>query len=89
VVLYFAAGMLMLLSTWAGLLALITERAEPETALASAFFLALGLGSLAFVLATIRHVRLLHPATTAAWCLGIALAVAVAGILLVVLVLHR
>ena len=89
VVLYFAAGMLMLLSAWAGLMALVTVRTELEAVLAPAFFLALALGSLVFVLATIRHVRLLHDATTAAWCAGIALAVAVASILFVVIVERR
>lgn len=89
VVLYFAAGMLMLLSTWAGLMALIAKRTELGTVLASAFFLVLALGSLIFVLATIRHVRLLHDATTAAWCLAIALAVAVASTLLVIIVERR
>jgi hypothetical protein len=89
VVLYFAAGMLMLLSTWAGLMSLLTARVQPEAVLGSAFFLALGLGSLVFVLATIRHVHLVHDATTAAWCLGIALAVAAASTLLVIIVERR
>jgi hypothetical protein len=89
VVLYFASGMLMLLSAWAGLMALLAVRAEPETVLASAFFLALGLGSLAFVAATIRHVRLLHDSVTAAWCLALALAVAAGGIIFVAIVLRR
>ena len=89
VVLYFASGMLMLLSAWAGLMALLAERSEPETILASAFFLALGFGSLAFVTATIRHVRLLHDSVTAAWCMALAIAVAAAGIVFVVVVLRR
>jgi hypothetical protein len=89
VVLYFASGLLMLLSAWAGLMALLATREEPETILASAFLFALGTGSLAFVAATIRHVRLLHDSVTAAWCLGIALAVAAGGIVFVAIVLRR
>mgnify|MGYP006915176867 CR=1 FL=1 len=89
VVLYFAAGMLMLLSGWAGLMALLAVRSAPETFLASAFFIALGLGSLLFVLATVRHVQLLQDSVAAAWCMGIAIAVSVTGMLFVLVVLRR
>lgn len=72
VVAYFAAAMLMLLSTWAGLLALVAARAPPEPVLANGFFATLAAGALAFVAATVRDVAVVYGRAPVAWCLALA-----------------
>jgi hypothetical protein len=89
VVLYFTAGLLMLISIWAGLMALVAVRGELAPILGTGFFVALGLGSLVFVAATVRHLWLLHGRGIAAWCLVIALVVVIAGTAFVVAVEWR
>jgi hypothetical protein len=82
VVLYFAAGMFMLVSLWAGLMALVSEDPAAQNDLANVFFFTLGIGSVLFVLATVGHVAGLQGRRTAVWCLALALVVTVAGIIL-------
>jgi hypothetical protein len=82
VVAYFTAGMFMLVSLWAGLMALVSEDPAAQNDLGNVFFFSLGIGSLLFVLATIGHIAGLQGRRTAVWCLAFAIVVTVSGIIL-------
>ena len=85
VVVYFTAGMFMLVSLWAGLMGLMSENPTGQDVLANVFFFALGIGSVLFVLATVGHIAGLQGRRTAAWCLTLALVVSITGIILAVI----
>ncbi len=85
VVVYFTAGMFMLVSLWAGLMALVSEDRTAANILANVFFFTLAIGSVLFVLATVGHIGGLQGRRTAVWCLALALVVTVTGIILIVI----
>jgi hypothetical protein len=82
VLVFFTAGMFMLVSLWAGLMALVSENLAAQNDLANVFFFALGIGSVLFVLGTVGHIAGLQGRRTAAWCLALALVVIVTAIIL-------
>jgi hypothetical protein len=88
VLIYFTAGMFMLVSLWAGLMGLMSEDPAAADVLASVFFVTLAIGSVLFVLATVGHIAGLQGRRTAAWCLSLGLVVSVTGIILVMVALR-
>ena len=85
VVVYFTAGMVMLVCLWVGLLGLMSENPARQNDFANIFFFTLGIGSVLLVFATVGHIAGIQGRRTAAWCLALALVVSVTGLLLALL----
>jgi hypothetical protein len=79
VLLYFSAGMMLLLSIWISFLFFTNQRIVDYVTLLGGFAAVLVLGSVLFVLAVSGHIFVLHGRATAGCCLILALATLVFG----------